>query len=66
MGRDQGFFVNGKLASFYCLLRMIVPIVISPSEGDWGAIHEFIFTGKTLLCLSDFMRISQFWKSDSR
>ena len=67
MGRDQDFFLYGLLACFfYSFFRTIVSIVNLPSEGDWEAIHEFIFTGKTLLCLSDFVRKTQFRKSELR
>ena len=60
-------FLFGRLASFlFCLLRRIESKVYLPLEGDWEAINEFDFTGKTLLGLCDLMRKTQFRNSALR
>ena len=51
---------------FYCLLRRLVSKAYLPSEGDWKSLHEFNFTGKSLLGLSVFMRKTQLRNSTVR
>ena len=59
--RDQGYLLYGRLTSFlYCLLGRILSEVYLASEGDWERLHEFDFTDKSLLGLSDFMRKTRF------